>query len=157
LSFCGTIRERDRWKFQGLYFTCSGLAFKLIELQEDVYAKQEGKTSHLDGEDAQLRLFKLDNETRERFRKFAANLRYFTVEHDIHDAAYWKAYHEHEYNDYDFFMFFKSYDPAELIAIADALDKVADGEALDDYKDLMDKLHAMGSRADAQVDRGGCF
>lgn len=157
MSFCGTLRERDRWKFQGLYFTCSGLASQLLDLHINREAEKEGKLPHGAKKGEQMNLFALDKETRERFTKFAANLRWFTDEHNIHDENYWKSYHEHEYNDYDFFMFFKSFSPDELNTIATALEKVGNGESLDNFKELMDKLNAMGSRAYANVDRGGCF
>lgn len=157
MSFCGTLRERDRWKFQGLAFTCSGLATQLHELMFKQLAEKEGKLPHGAKKSEQMKLFTLDTDTRARFTKFAANLRWFTTEHDIHDDNYWKGYRDHEYHDYDFFMFFKSHSPEELNKMADALEKIGNGEELEDYKEVLEALDAMSSRAMAKVDRGGCF
>lgn len=157
MSFCGTIRERDRWKFLGLAGTCGGLASQLLDLMIKKEAEKEGKPPYGAKKGEQMQLFALDTETRERFTKFAKNLRWHAEEHSIHDESYWKGYREHEYNDYDFYMFFAGYSDEELNKAADALEKIGDGGTLEEYKEIMDFLHAMESRARAKVDRGGCF
>lgn len=163
MSFCGTHRERDRWKFMGFAMHCSGLTSRLMELYEEVFAKEKGKTPRLakNEENGQIEMFPMPTKDREEFAKFAANLRWFLKENNgrEHDKAFWAEWGKHEYSDYDFFKFFESYTDEEMKPFIEQMERIANGERLEDYKPLMDFLNRMSSRAHGISDdmRGGCF
>jgi len=158
-------RDELSWKWLTMTMHFSGLSSQLIDLEDERYATKKGKKPHRANaeEDGQMRLFPLTMEQRAEFIALAKNLRWFTKENveskHVHDAAYWKAYNEIPYNGYEMYDFFERYTDEELKTHADMLEKVGNGEPLDDYMPLIKFLQRLSDHAHWKHNdaRGGCF
>ena len=141
---------------------CSGLASQLLDLKY----KRTDEEKRSGEKDDQLRLFHLTNEQREDFLKFAGNLRWFIADHKVTTTeggvtseSFWEGYRKFEYTDYDIVRLFEFVKKEEVEAVAAMLERVGNGETLTDEetKTAMNWLHAVGHRAHAHADDGGCF
>lgn len=158
-------RDELSWKWLNMTMHFSGLSSQLVDLEDERYAEKKGTKPRRANaeEDGQMRLFPLTIEQREEFTLMAKNLRWFTKESveskRVHDAAYWKAYNEIPYNGYEMYGFFERYTDEELKTHADMLEKVGNGEPLDDYMPLIKFLQRLSDHAHWKHDdaRGGCF
>ncbi len=162
MSWCGTIRMRDRMEMLTLVLHCCVMNTVLIDLVDanPDTKKMRRKTRVPQTEEVgQMRLFHLTVEQREMFAKFAKNLRHFLREgkERKHDDAYWKEYAELEFAGYEFYKFFGRFPDKELVAAIEPLEKLGAGEALDDYEPLIKFVSKVQSYANSIYGEGGCF
>lgn len=158
-------RDRDSWKWLTMSMHFSALSSTLIDLEDERYAVSKGKKSRRAKaeEGGQMRLFPLDMEQRADFALMAKNLRFYTKERlndgHAHDEAYWKEYNELPYSGYEMYGFFERYTDEELKLHADMLEKIGNGEPLEEYLPLIKFLDKLSSHAHWKHDehRGGCF
>ena len=144
-------------KMRSFGWHCSGLCSLIL----DVKYRRTSDEWRSGNKEAQMELFVLTTEERERCLKFAKNLRWFTdaeeKRHKEDRDAYWKEYRDIEYSGYDFYLLFDGEKDEDIVAAAEALERIGNGETLEDPKPLMDYLHKLGARAEARTDDEGCF
>jgi len=171
MSFCGTVGRYDG-KFLTLALECIILQKPLMDLADAQYEaktnKKAGRKSHptlgapAAEENGQLKLFPLTVEQREKFTKFAENLRYFlkgpkSKKRRIDEIC--ENRRGLEFVSYEFHVFFDGFKDKELKPAIRMMEKVGRGEPLDDYEPLIKFLSMLNMRALHEHDsyRGGCF